>query len=162
MILECGCYQDANGKVVAISYVPPCTGGHLKKRSKWNRWVTRMVSLRVWRYRIQTIKNGVKWRWQRAFRGYADVDWWNFNSHCAFLIRSACQEFINKGISYPHGLTPDEWNDTLAEIRDGFDAVIDLYDINYDPKDREKAKQLEEKYDRAMALFAEHYHSLWD
>jgi len=101
------------------------------------------------------IRYRVRQKFQRTIRGYADSDLWNMDGFLAEFLYKMMDRFIkSKRMGYPADFDPDreyseeddektiqEWEKTLAKIREGFQAANDLCDENFDwnkyPVDRE-------------------------
>ena len=77
-----------------------------------------------------------RWRIQRIFRGYADIDIWNFDYRLFTLIKRHVEVLRKHTYSYPHTLNSIyEWYDILDDILFACDMYTsenggDLYDID--------------------------------
>lgn len=65
----------------------------------------------------------VKWGFQRATKGYADIDLWNFDRHLSNLMCAALDELADSSYGYP-GFepfdTPEKWTEYLKEMSNHF------------------------------------------
>jgi hypothetical protein len=75
-----------------------------------------------------------------------------------------------RGIGYPAALHEDtaddrgmeRWRAILGTMIEGFEAHKKLADLDYDWRNKEEEARLQRVVARGMALFVEHYGSLWD
>lgn len=126
----------------------------------------------------------VKWFIQRGRRGWADGDSWSIDSHLSKII----PEMIDRLKDNDHGIpmaflgessmkedgiwvwsVSDEeasanWNKALDKIADGFRATEKFKEYVYKNKEDYDAKEAEcdKRFREGMALFTEHFGSLWD
>jgi len=111
--------------------------------------------LRFWKWITSDLWSGLKWKLQRAQRGYSDNDVWGMNSYFAEIIPPMVRQMKEKGFGYPgHGRanTPEKWGAILEEIAQGFEAF-----------DGEIGKLGdEEKFNKGMKLFVRWFNNLWD
>lgn len=80
----------------------------------------------TWRYYIahpikwlHDIRLSFKWMWQRATRGYADVDRFNLCDWLLAVLAPMFEEFAAKHVGYPCGaneLTDEAWTALLKEV----------------------------------------------
>lgn len=93
--------------------------------------------------------------YERARYGYSWWDWINFNSYLADVIQDGTLRFITEGHGYPSDLTPEEWNNVLFRISEGFHLYgnKDGWLMNDDEKAR---------VEDALDHFRERFYSLWD
>lgn len=106
-------------------------------------------------YRIKDWFARIKYTFQRATRGYSDVDLWNVNTYIAKVIADVMQEWLKRGISsYKGSMTEEEWADVLVKIQNGFSEYRNhaYSDVELDVA----------KVDEALALLKEHFYDLWD
>ena len=102
-----------------------------------------------------------KHREQRANEGMSWYDWINFDQFLAQIIVNACDRFLVDGHGFPASLNNmSEWKAILREMRDGFQAHLEISDFNF--KGREEHDALQAKYKRAMELFAIYHPNMWD
>lgn len=105
--------------------------------------------------RIKDWFSNIKYTFQRATRGYSDVDLWNVNTYIAKVIADVMQEWLKRGISsYKGSMTEEEWDDVLVKIQNGFSEYRNhaYSDVELDVA----------KVDEALALLKEHFYDLWD
>lgn len=117
------------------------------------------------RLRVSMKYNDIKWFIQRGKKGYSDYDLWSFDSYLSNVISKALIELRDLSHGHPADLCDDcmqpgeghecsgfdNWQKILTEISEGF--LEDKF--NYEGFNQEK-------FDRAMALFVKHFHSMWD
>lgn len=103
-------------------------------------------------------------------RGYTNYDVYEMHySHSVRMIKLLKNLRENK-VGYPSNLTPEKWNNILSDMIDGFQASIDIDEIEYDPKyykmngewDYTEYNKLHKKFKKGMKLFTKHYFNLWD
>jgi len=131
---------------------------------------------------ILYIPKKIKWYLQRAKRGYADCDLWEFGVYISHLIKNALEDFRKNLTGNPTNLTYKEWLKILDNIIYSFDIaqktlndeviMPSLKDLKKHPKKWKKyakdlnAKLLTEKeikkYERGMKLFIQYLFDLWD
>ena len=115
----------------------------------------------------------LKWSWRRAFRGWADCDWWSMDAYLVVIILPMLKELREKNISYPgHGQasTPEKWDAILDKMIEGFEAAQRILEDEYykeisgDNFDAwgEASKKDQELFHRSMKLFNKWFFSLWD
>ena len=103
-----------------------------------------------------------------ALEGKPEPMWcWEFGWSLANSAIPALERWIEKGVSYKYGMTPDEWKDVLKKIKTAFE--ISLSDLNGgldDISDKEERMRVYEEHKQirkeAFALMAEYYLDLWD
>lgn len=83
---------------------------------------------------------------------------WSLDMAVSRLIIPALNSFIDNPLGSPSEIEPEEWNDILVAMRDGFVAHLKI--VNFDFKDGE-LDTLTEAMDRGLGLFAEWYGALW-
>ena len=147
----------------------------------------RMDYIKWWNIpgRITQAGRILKWSWQRITRGYADCDWWNFNSYISNLFSNALRSMKN-GASHPVDMTSETWNAYLEEMAQlfyqcdesndyyknpAFDEYLDL-DTD-DPRrqelqekflqtSRDNFEKMEADKDKAFDMLKERFFDLWD
>jgi hypothetical protein len=102
---------------------------------------------------------GVKYFWQRGVRGWADCDTWSLDKHLNTVLSGAIRHLKNTNHGFPFGMASDEWDRILEAIAWGFEAGNRKEDFDWNSPEYNK---LEEAHRKALALFVEHYGSLWD
>lgn len=75
--------------------------------------------------------------------------------------------WINSGVSYKYGMTPDAWKEILIKIKRGFEVSMSDLDGDLDDiVDLDERNRILEEHDairkEAFALMAEYYLDLWD
>lgn len=123
------------------------------------RWVRRSLrSLRdvpPWRR--------LRWRIQRARRGWSTADVWSLHYHLAKVIAGSVEHLRTKGHCHPGDMTEQEWDALLARIVRplSVDLDRDIEGENFDTmrtrSEQEHAAQVE-----ALHLLADRFHYLWD
>lgn len=124
----------------------------------------------------------IKYFIQRGKRGWADCDVWDIDSYLSSIIPPMVRK-IKDGFGCPQEFYDktcinDEckkWHDILEEIAQGFEAEEQIKSLSrcfkwlktpeglYDQElEKEKDKQLAEKYERGMELFSKYFMNLWD
>ena len=104
---------------------------------------------------------------QRGKRGYSDRDVWNFDCYIADILKGGITDLRDKHSGYPTNLEPDEWDDILDTMIEGFDyydkedKLMDSEPYNDEVYMKEEPK-LRKKLDKSLKLFAKHFQSLWD
>ena len=120
--------------------------------------------------------------WQRAFRGYADCDWWNMNGYLVSIILPMLRELKKYQHGYPgHGQasTPEKWDAILDRIIDGFEAGDRVIEDGYFKKANDdiltrkptseevkgwvESSRVDQKiFKDSMKLFSKWFFALWD
>ena len=67
-------------------------------------------------YKIIDLKDNIKWRLQRIFRGYADIDVWNFDYRLMQLVARHVRVLRKTTNGHPASLTEEKWNAILDDI----------------------------------------------
>ena len=104
-------------------------------------------------WRLHNLHNNIKARCQRFVHGYAEEDWWDLDSFLARLLPVLLRKRKENGHSYPCYMTPEEWDDVLEKIAQGFEEATLIMDVGDGDID---------KFNEAMDLLKEHFFSLWD
>jgi hypothetical protein len=105
----------------------------------------------------------LKWRWQRAMRGWSDRDVWNLDSYLAAVISGSVAQLREEVHGYPAEMTFDDWKDVLDRISGPLAVDWDRIVDGETPQEglaREKWEAAAQV--AALHLFAEHFHGLWD
>jgi hypothetical protein len=105
----------------------------------------------------------LRWRWQRATRGYSDRDVWGLHSYLGPLIAGAVTQLRDQGRSHPLGMSEEEWKTLLTRIAEPlareWDRVIETEtpEVHRERRDREYRETV-----TALHLMADHWGDLWD
>lgn len=119
--------------------------------------------LRGWRYVSEDFWRELKWKWQRAQRGYSDSDRWDLDSYLSGWLPQALREMKN-GMSYPgwgEASTSKKWAKILEDMAKGFDAHRILSEEMID-QTTARGKKLVAQKEKGMKLFVEWFNNLWD
>lgn len=123
-------------------------------------------------YKIKDILKNLKWKLQKIFRGYSDIEMWNLDDTISKWIVPKLKEFKKTAQGYPAYLNSfEQWQDILDEMIFGFEWPTEetewyaenVFYLTGDAKE-EKIKEFEARIDRAKKgrmLFAEHFNGLW-
>jgi hypothetical protein len=123
-----------------------------------------------------TIKNEIKWAYQRATRGFSDRDWWSLDSHIANVLSKALPLYIEKGhgvnASYFEGEDYDDdegWKKAEEKRDEEYRKYADIFARYADGgvwQDEITAKELNgitpNEYEDAMEWLSKHFSGLWD
>jgi hypothetical protein len=122
----------------------------------WNYWhlITHpWVLVREWYFYI-------KWFWQRGQRGWADCDAWSLDTYLSGWLPQALDRLLANKYGYPVGMTRSGWETRLKRMKRGFITAQAIGDMQYDTvRDTNRAHR---QMKRDLAVFAEHFLSLWD
>lgn len=129
------------------------------------------------RYGFRKIKRGI----QRAYRGWADEDCWNFNHYLSKIIKEGVTKLYTYNNCIRTGNTGDDDKDwDITETKKILEDIIYAFKINeqicngdregYYPQLSKKFKKEqncltrdeERRRQRGMKLFITHFRSLWD
>lgn len=103
----------------------------------------------------------VKWFIQRGKRGWADVDAWDIDSYLTPIMIGMLSRMLKGGIlGYPDGISPEEWEDNLKRMLEGFQAAQQILNDEYRIGEDLDAKMA--TFHLGMDLFNQWYFSLWD
>lgn len=123
-------------------------------------------------YKIKDILKNLKWKIQKIFRGYSDIEMWNLDDTISKWIVPKLKIFKSITQGSPAYLDSfEEWQNMLDEMIFGFEwptKELEWYNKNVfyltgDAKE-EKFKEFEALKERALKgriLFAEHFYGLW-
>lgn len=107
--------------------------------------------------KIRAFFKGCKMIVERARNGYARQDLWDFDSYLTVMFSKAFEELALNHYGYPHGMTDEEWTDTLHEIASCFrdyNPDISSYQNEYEEaywnelKELRAKKELEEQFNQ--------------
>ena len=65
----------------------------------------------------------LKWCWQRAFRGWADCDWWGMDYYLTTIILPMLKKLRENQHGHPANFTEEKWNNILDDMIMGFEAA---------------------------------------
>jgi hypothetical protein len=99
-------------------------------------------------------KRDIKYFWQRRTRGWDDSQCWSLDYSLAKLIAPRLKRFKEVTVSFPHGLSCQEWNDILDQMIASFEYFGS--EERWDSTDDESIKHQE-----GVDLFAKWYNHLW-
>lgn len=112
--------------------------------------------------RLRELRRAIKWRIQRARRGYSDCDVWNFDGYLSKVISGGVRQLITELHGWPGPpMTFDEWKAILGKIADGFEAHAILHEECVSLADP-RCAELERKREEGFRLFIEWFGGLWD
>lgn len=103
----------------------------------------------------------IKWFIQRGRRGYADCDVWDLQAYLSRVIADSVGQLRDKGVSYPVGVTYEQWNSILSQIIEGFDACSN-FDLERSLEDPAYVDDVEDKLDTSFDLFRRYFWDLWE
>lgn len=67
-------------------------------------------------WKVKEAKDQVKWRLQRVFRGYADIDVWDFDHRLMKLVARHVKVLRKTCHGYPPTVKEQEWDQILGDI----------------------------------------------
>lgn len=84
---------------------------------------------RWWFSNIKQFFKNIKYAWQRATRGFADPDWWEFDSYLSQTISGCLKEFDKKRNGFPSELYfqlgeesgDKKWSEILTKIAENME-----------------------------------------
>lgn len=119
--------------------------------------------------------------WQRAFRGYADCDWWDMDYYLVKIILPMLKELRKNSHAYPGDLTEEKWTVLLDEMILGFEAAKRVCDDEYykevsgnslEAINNATSKEIREWgrlsikdqkiFKQKMKIFVDRFFNLWD
>lgn len=103
-------------------------------------------------------------------RGYTNYDVYEMHHAHSVRMIKLLTHLRDNNVGYPSELTEKKWNNILNDIIDGFQASIEIGDIEYDIEyyhkngewDYTEYNELDKKFKKGMRLFTKHYRNLWD
>ena len=119
----------------------------------------------LFNYDLLDIIRGIKWFFQRGFRGYSDRDLWNFDAYIARMISRAATELRRTGTGVPWKFCQDndviegqkKFNLMLEQVAWAFKVFADviekdcyLYDLNMSPEANARSAN------RTREIYADH------
>jgi hypothetical protein len=119
-------------------------------------------------YRVRCfVKNffrGIKYRRQRARRGYSDRDLWDIGEYLSTIVPPMMRHLKDNGSGYPVKIgSRKKWEEILEDIAKGFEAQLKLK-VNYSKRYNENGKELEELLktkDKGLKLFIKYLGAFW-
>jgi len=117
-------------------------------------------------YIIKQIFNEIKWAWQRVFRGYDDRWHWSLCDSLAKVVSENLEWLIENQSGCPDNLCDKskvgeechKWKQILKEIKQGFDAFIEMGEYY----NADEYEVLRKQYNKGMKLFAKYFGGLWN
>ena len=105
---------------------------------------------------LRNIKWYLKQKYQKVTRGFSDEELWNLDYHfCKWLV-PRLKAFKEKTQGYPPNLkTPEEWEEILQKMIDGFEIYTSDFENIEDVKKNTK------KTNSALSLFKKYFSYLW-
>lgn len=107
----------------------------------------------AWR---EFVQNPICTASHRALRGWSPKDAWSVDTYVSQILVGLLTA-LRAGHSYPADMTEGEWDATLTEMIEGFDAWARHWDY---PADEEAARYA--KVQRSLKLLRRHFGNLWD
>lgn len=114
---------------------------------------------------LKYMPHGFKWAYQRITRGYADCDVWSLDQYIAQIIVDGLRDLAKYSISYPYGMTPDEWQQWLIDTAAMFEKayIIDWYELELSEEEESlRAAEREKLRNIAFDRLKERFLDLWD
>lgn len=119
-------------------------------------------------FNLLDLPGRIRCYFQRANRGYADSDLWNFDYYLATIIIEGLEKLKkNQHIlptwelsTEPEEVAQKRWNDIMDQMIVAFKYAKLYIDMEIPPKEWEE--KYKPDYDKGMELFKEHFFSLWD
>lgn len=93
--------------------------------------------------------------YQRVRYGISDQDAWGLDYFLATTTVRGIQKLRAWKHGHPMELTPEEWDDILARIQDGFQVWLDADGTFMDAADRRR-------FDEGIELYGKWFSALWD
>lgn len=115
-----------------------------------------------WFSNIKQFFRNIKYAWQRATRGFADPDWWEFDSYLSQTISGCLKEFDKKRHGFPSELYfqlgeeagNKKWSEILLKIAENMDR--------YEKAKTENKKESEKFWNDAFDLLKKWHENMWD
>lgn len=139
-----------------------------------------------WYDEIKLFFKSIKWAFQRMKRGYSDEDCWAIDYYLCEILppmlrslkdSSGCPtEYyqVKEWKSEERNPNCIKWHEALEEMAQGFEAGIELNEVNYMDEiiengkvksykyNKQKHEELKSKLNKGLKLFSENFLSLWD
>jgi hypothetical protein len=128
---------------------------------------------RNWGKNIVDFFRRIKWAWQRATRGYCDLDVWNFDVYHTNLIIAALSNLAENHMGYAVYLKDgtkikddEEWTQYLLKIEDHFKKAQEYDDYYEEPFNASLLEELSNaadiEYTLGLDMLDNAYRNLWD
>ena len=123
---------------------------------------------------IKYLPRTIKYRFQRASRGWADCDTWNMDFWFMKVMRPMLQHLRDTHTSHPGNLTEEAWNVVLDRmiflLNEMDENTCSQQNVFWKGKDKDRALEREMdicKYrnsckDEFFRLFSKYFYDLWD
>lgn len=123
---------------------------------------------------LKYLPHAIKYRFQRAFRGWADCDTWDMDFWFMEVVKPMLQHFRDTHDGYPGDLTEESWNVILDRmiflLTEMDEDTCSQQNALWKGKDKDKAFEREmdiRKYrdackDEFFRLFSKYFYNLWD
>ena len=109
----------------------------------------------------KNLKKEAEFRLQRAQRGYADADLWNFETYLANVLCEGLEQFRQSTCCYPTE-TMKEWEQTLLDMQDGFCYYVEHRDDMPSIEDYQAHQdEVNKRLKKSLKLLRKHFQSLW-
>lgn len=132
-----------------------------------------------WFSNIKQFFRNIKYAWQRATRGFADPDWWEFDSYLSQTISGCLKEFDKKRSGFPSELYfklgeeagDKKWSEVLIKIAENMeqyekiqtDCPPDSVSIeNVGDWYAQNQKEAEKLWNDAFDLLKKWHGNMWD
>jgi hypothetical protein len=148
--------------------------------------INRYTPFHIYKW-ITDIPREIKWAYQRVTRGWSDRDVWSMDYHLSNILVGMLRRLKETKHGVPldfcgdwgektstHFLPMEEsiklWDACLDEMIEGFEARGEMDELTYPTSCGKEEKKVWEhnmallsaRKERALALFAKHFDSLWD
>lgn len=128
-----------------------------------NRWLQFFFGLMHFAKKPGEFVAKRKARRMRAKLGYDYRALWNFNGWHSEIVIQLLTKLRDDGHSHPVNLTTDKWAAIITEMIEGFQAHLEIGEIDFRDEDwKEQEAALRKKFERGMRLFTKWYDHLWD
>lgn len=109
---------------------------------------------------LRDLKQDISAFYHRGRYGYSLLDRWNLNTYLCSWLPSALREMRDNSIGYPPDSTPEEWEEILTRMADGFEKFQQMWEMKIPmPSDEEYERMLE---DIALLTDRKCFPHLWD
>lgn len=118
--------------------------------------------------KIEEFFKGIKWKFQRARRGYSDYDLYSVKHWFWRVFPNMIRDF-SKGLqSYPNEMSCGEWHDILERMaitceRSDPDYWVEKLGESYSAEELKLSfEQAETNFNAFVDMFREYFYDLWD